>query len=501
MNAYERLEAHHRQLFHLDHVHSIVMWDEATMMPRGGGGARAEALATLAEMRHARACDPRVGELLDEAAQSASELDGWQQANLAFMRRGWLRNTSLPGALIGARARARTRSEQAWRDLRAANDWAGFRPYLEEVFVLEREVAQIMGQVLGCAPYDALLDEWSPGLRQARIDPIFAELATFLPDFIERAVEVSQRRRLVAPEGPFPVEQQRALCMRVMKALGFDFEHGRLDISHHPFCGGVPRDVRITTRYNEASFITALMGLIHETGHGRYEQGLPDVWLGQPVGTAHGIAVHESQSLFFEMQLGRSLPFCRFLAPLVREAFPAHAAAQPEAFTAENLYASYIRVERSLIRVDADEATYPTHVLLRYGIERDLVAGRLQVADLPERWAEGMQALLGLDTRGNDRDGCMQDVHWPAGIFGYFPGYTLGAIIAAQLFAAMSRAVPDLDARIAAGDFSAVVSWLDDAVWSQASRHELDALLERATGEPLSARAYRAHLERRYLGD
>lgn len=498
MNAYERLEAHHQRLFHLDHVGAIVAWDEATMMPRGGGAARADALAALAEVRHERACDPAVGELLEQA-QALPSLSDWQQANLARMRRSWLRNTALPGDLVGARARARTRSEQAWRELRAANDWAGFRPYFEEVLALEREAAQALGEALGCAPYDAMLDEYNPGLVQARIDPIFAELAAFLPGFIERAVEVSARRMRVAPVGPFPVAQQRALCTRVMEALGFDFEHGRLDVSHHPFCGGVPRDVRITTRYDESSFVSALMGLVHETGHGRYEQGLPDAWLGQPVGRAHGMAVHESQSLFFEMQLGRSLPFCEFLAPLVRELFPAHAAAQPEAFTSENLYAMYTHVERSLIRVDADEATYPTHVLLRYEIEKDLVAGRMQVADVPERWAEGMQRLLGLDTRGNDRDGCLQDVHWPAGIFGYFPSYTLGAIIAAQLYVPLSRAVSGLDQRIARGELGAIVDWLRDAVWSQASRYELDALLERATGEPLSARAYRAHLERRYL--
>lgn len=500
MNAYQRLEAHHRQLSHLDHASSILSWDEAAMMPTGGGSARAEAMATLAELRHERACHPELGQLIEEAAQTASSLDPWQRANLAHMRRAWLRNTAIPAALVGARSRARTRSEQAWRALRPLNDWASFRPHLDEVIAFEREVASILGQAFGCAPYDALLDEWNPGLQQAQIDPIFGELAGFLPDFIERAVAASARRPVVTATGPFPIEQQRRLCMRVMAALGFDFQHGRLDVSPHPFCGGVARDVRITTRYSEANFTSALMGLIHETGHGRYEQGLPETWLGQPVGTAFGMAVHESQSLFFEMQLGRSRPFSTFVAPLVREAFPTHAAAQPEAFTPDNLYASYIRVERSLIRVDADEATYPTHVLLRYEIEKDLIAGTMRVADIPERWAESMQRLLGLDTRGNDRDGCMQDVHWPSGAFGYFPSYTLGAIIAAQLFAAMSKAVGDVDRKIAQGEFGEIADWLGNAIWSQAACHDLDSLLERATGEPLSVRAYRAHLERRYLG-
>lgn len=500
MNAYQRLEAHHRQLYHLDHASSILSWDEAAMMPTGGGPARAEALGTLAELRHQRACDPGLGELLEEAAQQAPALDAWQRANLAHMRRSWVRDTAIPASLVGARSRAHTRSEQAWRALRPLNDWASFRPHLEEIIGLEREVASILGQAFGCAPYDALLDQWNPGLQQAQIDPIFDELAGFMPDFIERAVAASERRRLVTAAGPFPIEQQRALCVRVMAALGFDFEHGRLDVSTHPFCGGVPRDVRITTRYSEASFTSALMGLIHETGHARYEQGLPEAWLGQPVGTPFGMAVHESQSLFFEMQLGRSRPFCTFVAPLVREAFPAHAAAQPEAFTPDNLYASYIKVERSLIRVDADEATYPTHVLLRYEIEKDLIAGKARVDDIPERWAAGMQRLLGLDTRGNDRDGCMQDVHWPSGSFGYFPSYTLGAIIAAQLFAGVSGAISDLDRQIERGELGEIASWLDNAIWSQAACHDLDSLLRRATGEPLSVRAYRAHLERRYLG-
>ncbi|WP_045121459.1 carboxypeptidase M32 [Haliangium ochraceum] len=496
MDAYRRLEDHHRQLFHLDHVSAITSWDEATMMPSGGGAARSDALATLAELRHERACAPELGALFDEAA--GGQLDEWQRANLAHMRRAWLRNTALPVALVGARSRARSRCEQAWRTQRASGDWAGFQPLLEEVVKIEREVAGILGQAFQCAPYDALLDDYNPGLRQQHIDPVFEKLGAFLPDFIERAVQRSDARAVQAPSGPFPVAAQRALCTRLMGALGFDFERGRLDVSHHPFCGGVPRDVRITTRYDEGDYTTALLGLVHETGHGRYEQNLPEAWVEQPVGAAHGMAVHESQSLLFEMQVGRSQPFMRFAAPLIAEAMDPEGK-QPAAFTPENLYAGQIRVTRSLIRVDADEATYPSHILLRYELEKELMSGALEVADIPARWDEGMQRYLGLDTRGNFRDGCMQDVHWPAGLFGYFPSYTLGAIIAAQLFAALRQAVPDVDEQIAAGDFAALSDWLRRAIWSQASRYDLDALLEHATGAPLSVDAYLAHLERRYL--
>lgn len=497
MNAYERLEKHHRQLFHLDHVEAITAWDEATMMPKGGGSARAAALATLAEVRHERACDPAVADLLGQA--EAADLDDWQRANLAHMRRRHTRANALPSALVGARSRARSRCEQAWRELRPKNDWDGIRPLLEAVVKIEREAAQALGEALDCGPYDALIDEWDPGLRQAQIDPIFAELEAFLPDFIEAAVAASERRAAKAPAGPFSIPDQRALAEKIMAALGFDFGRGRLDVSHHPFCGGVPTDVRITTRYREDDFMPALMGVIHETGHGRYEQGLPPRWLDQPVGIAQGMALHESQSLFFEMQLARSPAFMCFAAPLMREAFSAQCAAQPDAFDEHNLAALFRGVKRSLIRVDADEATYPTHILLRYGIERDLIAGSIEVADIPERWAVGMKRLLDLDTRGDYKNGCLQDVHWPAGLFGYFPSYTLGAITAAQLFAAVKRALPDVNDHIARGEFSAITDWLSQNVWSQASRYHLGDLLTRATGEPLTVKPYRAHLEARYL--
>ncbi|WP_428268306.1 carboxypeptidase M32 [Haliangium sp.] len=496
-NAYQRLEQHYRQLAHLDHIDAVVLWDEATMMPVGGGAARAAAMATLAELRHERACDPALGELFERAQDE--DLDDWQRANLAHMKHDWVRARALPGDLVGARSRARSLCEQAWRHKRADNDWHGLRPQLEEVVSLEREAAAALAQALGCEPYDALLDGYNPGLRQADIDPVFAELERFLPDFIERAEAASERRGAVTPRGPFPVAAQRALAETFMKAMGFDFEHGRLDVSHHPFCGGVPADVRITTRYREDDFTSALMGVIHETGHGRYEQGLPEPWREQPVGRPQGMAVHESQSLMFEMQLARSRAFMTFAAPHLRRAFADQVEAQPQAFDEDNLHAHYTRVRRGFIRVDADEATYPTHVILRYQVEKELMGGRMTVADLPGRWDQDMQRLLALDTSDNYRDGVMQDVHWPAGLFGYFPSYTLGAIIAAQLFAAMKRALPDIDDQLTRGDFTAIGAWLSDQVWSQASRHDLNDLLVQATGEPLTVGPYRAHLEARYL--
>ena len=280
-----------------------------------------------------------------------------------------------------------------------------------------------------------------------------------------------------------------------MTLLDFDFDAGRLDESAHPFTGGVPEDTRLTTRYREDDFMRALMGTIHETGHARYEQNLPRSWLGQPIAKARSMAIHESQSLSFEMQLGRSAAFAALLVPLLRE----HFGDQP-AFEAGNLYRLMTRVKPDFIRVDADELTYPAHVILRYGIEKKLIERSVEAEDIPALWSEGMQSLLGVDTRGNHTDGCMQDIHWAGGSFGYFPCYTLGAMYAAQWFASIRAQHADFDARIGRGDLSPAFDWLRDRIWTQASRWTTHELAIRASGEPLNAAHFRRHLEARYLG-
>jgi carboxypeptidase Taq len=280
--------------------------------------------------------------------------------------------------------------------------------------------------------------------------------------------------------------------------VGFDFSHGRLDVSHHPFCGGVPLDVRITTRYDEADFASSLMAVLHETGHGKYEQNLPAAWVDQPVGRARSMALHESQSLFQEMQVSRGRDFLTFAAPLIREAFPESATRAPEAFSPDNLHRLYTRVRPDFIRVDADEATYPCHVLLRYDLEQQLIAGTLPLPDLPDAWDAGLRALLGLSTGNDHRNGCLQDVHWPAGLFGYFPTYTLGALLAAQLFAAARRALPDLPTQLRTGDLTPLNTWLREAIWSRASLLPTDTLIESATGAPLGTAAFITHLRGRY---
>lgn len=501
--SYAKLVARHQRLSHLGHVEAIVSWDESVMMPEGGGAARAESLATLRVLAHEIGTAPAIADELAAAERDAANgnvaLGPWEQANLREIRRAYVRATCIPTDLVAASSRAETRSEQAWRKLRAQNDWATFRPLLEEVVARKREIAAALSATLRLAPYDALLDGYEPGARADAIATLFADLRAFLPGFIERVIERQRTQPVVRPQGPFPIERQRWLGLELMKRVGFDFQHGRLDVSHHPFCGGVPEDVRITTRYDEADFIKSLMGVLHETGHAKYEQGLPPAWLEQPVGKARSMSVHESQSLFQEMQVSRSPAFLQATAALIAQAFPDAAAHGPAAFTADNLYRLYTRVQPGFIRVDADEATYPCHVILRFEIERELIEGRLAVADIPDAWDAAMQALLGLGTAGNFKDGCMQDVHWPAGLFGYFPTYTMGALTAAQLFAAARRALPDVHEQIARADFTALNDWLRAHVWSQGSRLATDELLVAATGHALTADAFKAHLEARYL--
>jgi carboxypeptidase Taq len=338
------------------------------------------------------------------------------------------------------------------------------------------------------------MDRFEPGMRSAEVDRVFGAVKTWLPELIRQVRDKQRTETVIAAKGPFPIPAQRALCERVMKLLGFDFDGGRLDVSAHPFSGGVPEDVRLTTRYSEDDFEKSLMGTIHETGHGRYEQHRPRAWLGQPVSEARSMAIHESQSLSFEMQLGRSRPFMQLLAPMLAEAF----GAQP-AFEPDNLFKLYTRVTPSFIRVDADEVTYPAHVILRYEIERPLIEGEIEVDDIPALWNEKMQSLLGVDTRGNFTDGPMQDIHWTDGAYGYFPCYTLGAMYAAQWFATLRKARPGVDDEIARGQLAGVFDWLRTNVWEHASRYETDELSRRASGGPLDPAHFKAHLEARYL--
>jgi carboxypeptidase Taq len=494
-DPYAELERRFARLSAVHRACAILNWDRSAMMPEGASEDRADQLATLGVIAHGMIAAPDMPELLARAEQGARGLDPWRAANLREMRRSWVHESALPAELVEARTRATSACEMAWREARKNKDFKSLLPTLAEVLDVMRRIGEAKAAALGTSLYDALLDEFEAGGRSARIDVLFADLRGFLPDLLGRVMEHQRREpKPLALDGPFPVALQRKLGEELIRLIGFDFSHGRLDVSEHPFTGGTADDVRITTRYDESDFARALMGTLHETGHGLYEAGLPRDWRRQPVGNARGMVLHESQSLLMEMQACRSDAFLAFAAPRMRAAF----GKDGPAWTTDNIHRVYTRVAPGFIRVDADEVTYPLHIMLRYRLERAMLAGDLKLVDLPGAWNEGMRELLGI-VPTDDAVGCLQDIHWPDGGWGYFPTYTLGALAAAQLFAAARKAHPGLMAAIGKGDFAPLLGWLRANVHGKGSIAGTEEILGDATGAPLGTAAFKAHLESRYL--
>ncbi len=496
--SFAKLDELNRKLEAIEHAQAMLGVDEAVNMPAGGGAKRAEAMGVLAGLYHETATAPHIGEWIGKA--ESERLDEHQTAAVSEFRRVYTNMTCLSSDFVERQTAERIRSEQLWRELRPKGDWTGFLPAFEGVIATMREEAALRAAALKLDPYDALIEQYDPGGRAAFIEPIFItlkrELTAFIPKAMERQKQRYGKRPKKALNGPYDPAKQKALGEVMMKAIGFDFEHGRLDISHHPFCGGVPSDVRMTTRYAAEDFIPGILGILHETGHGLYEQGLPAQWSHWPSGRARGMAIHESQSLFVEKQIAKSPEFWAWGLPLVREHLGKDAL---PGWEVEDMLAHVHAIKPGFIRVDADEATYPLHIVLRFELEKDLVAGKLAVKDIPEAWDAKMREYLGLSTLDNMKDGPMQDVHWPAGAFGYFPSYTLGALIAAQIMAAMERDMPGVRGDIATGQFAGITTWRRDRIWREASRQSIGDLIVKSTGEALNPQYFLNHLERRYL--
>jgi carboxypeptidase Taq len=489
--AYFRLKARFARIALLGQSQAMLHWDAAAVMPAGGAEARGEQLATLSGLAHELLTAPQVADDLAEAEAQGE----WDGANLALMRNAHRRATALPTALVEATTRANAACEARWRPARAQSDFALVAPALKEVVRLQRETAAALSGATGLRPYDALMEDYQRGIGVSDVEPIFAAYEQFLQEALPQAEAIQASRPAPRPlSGPFPVAAQQALCRAMAERVGLDFEHARLDESLHPFCGGTPADVRITTRYSTDSVAQALLGVLHETGHALYERGLPADQAHQPVGEAAGMAAHESQSLIVEMQACRSDAFLRFIGPELRNRFGGDATSYDPA----NLAALWRRVGRGFIRVDADELTYPAHIILRFRLERALIGGDLEVEGLPAAWNEGFHRLLGL-TPPDDARGCLQDIHWHDGAFGYFPSYTLGAMAAAQLMRAARAAEPGLDAALEQGDFTPLRDWLRRNVHGQGSRLGFQDLLRAATGKPLDPADFTGHLRARYL--
>ena len=493
-SPYKQLEQEFKRLHAFRGALSLLRWDAAVMMPRGSADVRGEQLAALETEYHALLTSPRITRLLDRAQANTQGLVDWQVANLREMRRQRDHAIATPVSLISRLARATSRAEVQWLEARAQGRFELFAPHLTEVVNLVRDKAALLGQALNLGPYDALVDEFSPGITSADIEGVFKALSRRLPSLIREVIQLQDAHPLLPVAGKFPPSRQRGLATEIMKAIGFPFERGRLDESEHPFTEGVPGDIRVTTRFDGADLFSGLLGALHETGHAMYDLGLPQEWRDQPVGRDRGMALEESQSLLIEMLVCRGRPFVAYLAPLLERHF---AVSGPE-WSPENIYAHLTRVRRGLVRVDADELTYPLHVLVRYELEKKLLSGELAVRDLPAAWNAAMEQRLGIRP-GDDREGCLQDIHWAVGSFGYFPSYALGAVIAVQLFESLRGEVTDIDAQIARGEFSGLFGWLRKHVHGVGARVTVHELLKSATGKPLSAAPFLRYLEGKYL--
>ncbi len=494
LTPYQQLEQEFRRLHAFRGAASVLRWDAAVMMPRGSSDLRGDQLAAIETETHALVTSPRVSRLLERAEANAQGLEDWQLANLREMRRERDHAIATPQSLVSRLAKATSRAEIKWIEARQKSDFALFASHLEEVVALTRDKAALLGKALNLSPYDALVDEFSPGLRVTEIDAIFTTVGRRLPGLIQEAIDLQAKRPLLEISGRFAPSKQRQLALELMKTLGFSFERGRLDESEHPFTGGVPGDIRITTRFSSNDLLTGLMGVLHELGHALYDNALPEAWRGLPVGRDAGMAVQESQSLLLEMLICRNRPFLRYLKPLVEKTF---GVSGPE-WEVENLYRLLTRVRRSMIRIDADEVTYPVHIVLRYELENELLSGDLKVRDLPEAWNMRMEDRLGIRP-ANDAEGCLQDVHWAVGSFGYFPSYAIGAVIAGQLYERLRSDRPELDDEIAAGQFTGLFGWLRDNVHGMGASMSTPDLIMNATGKTLTAAPWLRYVEAKYL--
>lgn len=497
MFSYLHLTKKFETLANLYNAASILNWDNAVIMPEGSSADRGRQLSTIYSVCHGIENSVEYKNLLDgveeEIEKKPADFTEWQKANIKIARHNYIHSTAIDEKLLKAATEANQECEVRWRQARADNDFKTYAFFLKPVLKYAREIAAAKASKLGISKYDALLDGHDRGRRAEHIEPLFAELKDFLPSFIDKVIEKQKVWKSVGQKKIYPVEKQRELAVFLMKQIGFDFERGRLDVSHHPFSGGTPSDNRITTRYEENNYTRSLMGVLHETGHAMYEAGLPRDYIYQPVGVAAGMTTHESQSLLIEMQVCRSREFINYLSTIIPNYF-----GEAEEFSTENLYTKFNTVKRSLIRVDADEVTYPLHVIIRFEIERALIEGQMEVDDLPEAWNSAYKKLLNIDVP-NDKDGCMQDIHWAGGSFGYFPTYTLGAMAAAQFYAVAKRGCPEIQSEISNGNFNHLMTWLKENIHSKGSLYSPDELVNKVTGQGINVGFFKKYLQNKYL--
>jgi len=472
---------------------ALAGWDQRTYIPRKGHEHRARQFAALARLLHKRRTDPRIGDWLGalEGADFLQDPFSVEAANVREWRRLYERTRRIPEGLAVALAKARSEGESAWEKLREQDDWRGFQPYLRRLLDLTREYAEAVGYESEI--YDALLEDYEPGERAERLRAMFAVLGRETRALLEAVMGSSRQPLQGVLERDYPVDVQARVVRQIVGRIGYDLDGGRIDPTTHPFEQPVgPGDVRITTRYYPDYLGAALFGGIHEAGHAMYEQGLPAEHWGTPMGEAASMGVHESQSRLWENAVGRSLGFWRHFYPLLQENFSALADVSLTDF-----HRAVNAVRPSLIRVEADELTYNLHILIRFELELALFRGQLEVADLPDAWGQLYRKYLGVEP-SSYKEGVMQDVHWAAGHFGYFPTYSLGNVYAAELYSAAAAELGDLEDGFAAGEFSPLLAWLRSRIHAHGRRYQPRVLIERALGRPVKVETLIAYLKERF---
>jgi carboxypeptidase Taq len=484
------------ELADLNGIGGLLLWDQNTMMPPGGAAARADQFAALERLVHDRLTDPALGRVLDELEPwaASADPDSDDAALHRVLRRDHRKAVNVPTELAAEISSAAAHAQQAWLAAREALDFAPFRPALERVLELQRRYIACFERGGEFAhPYDVLLDDYEPGLTTAELRTLFARLQDELVPLVSAAAAGGEEGRVFP--GTFAADAQQRLVDEVLRAVGFEREHWRLDPSVHPFARSMAHtDVRLTTRWEEDDLAMALYSSLHEFGHGLYEAQMDPGHYRTTLADASGLGLHESQSRLWENLVGRSRSFCSWLLPRLRR----HLGGPFEALDAAALYRNVNQVRLSLIRIEADETTYNLHVALRFELELALVEGRLEVAELPEAWEEATHRLLGLETPSL-LEGVLQDIHWGAGMIGYFPTYTLGNLMAAQLWGALAAELPDVSDRVGAGDFAPLRDWLREHVHRHGRKYTSRELLERATGEELQVEPFLAYLEAKLL--
>jgi len=488
---YQQLLARSHEIALIEGAGHLLAWDQETHMPPQALNFRADQLAYLSGWTHRLFTAPEVGDWIKACEDQNFPAGTDQAANVREWRRAYDRKTKLPQQLVEEFNRAQSLAREAWMDARRKAEFPIFRPHLEKLLGLSRQMADCWGYK--DSPYDALLEGYEPGARTVDLRRLFSELRSSMATLLEIATKRSATVPSKLLAGDYPIATQQAFNREVAEALGFDFSSGRVDATAHPFCSGIgPGDCRLTTRYNKNDFTESLYSVLHETGHGLYEQGLRKEAHGTPLGTAASLGIHESQSRLWENHVGRSIAFWAHWLPRACRYFPSL-----KRFSPEQMNAAVNRVAPSFIRVEADEVTYDLHIILRFEIEVKLIEGELSVADVPYVWNVEFEKLLGLKVP-NDAVGCLQDIHWSFGSFGYFPTYTIGNLNASQLFHAATSEVPNLESELAQGGYGSLLRWLREKIHHQGQRFEPQDLMQSATGEAIQGRYHVEYLLKKF---